>query len=166
MQEKTDEYLTTEAIDLDHLENKSKTCKWASAFIMEVPVKFSCSHPQKTQPQYTTNVCVSISNNTFALIYNKLHFFLSKEAAFLINYNLILLWCLGTWKAWRILIPTVLFSTLLACLILRKILMNSFKQSLDTPLGNTLPIPLLVQAHVDEHENVAALEVINVVLLS
>lgn len=44
--------------------------------------------------------------------------------------------------------------------------MNSFKQSLDTPLGNILPIPLLVQAHVDEHENVAALEVINVVLLS
>lgn len=57
MQEKTDEYLITEAIDLDHLENKSKTCKWASDFIMEVPGKFSCPHPQKTQPQYTANVC-------------------------------------------------------------------------------------------------------------
>lgn len=50
MQEKTDTYLITEAIDLDHLENKSKTCKWAD-FIMEVPVKFSCPHPQKTQRQ-------------------------------------------------------------------------------------------------------------------
>lgn len=60
MQEKTDEYLTTEAIDLGHLENKSKTCKWASDFIMKVPVKFSCSHPQKTQPQYTANICVSV----------------------------------------------------------------------------------------------------------
>lgn len=60
MQEKTDEYLTTEAIDLDRLENKSKTWKWASDFTMEVPVKYSCSHPQKTQPQYTANMCVPV----------------------------------------------------------------------------------------------------------
>lgn len=60
MQEKRDEYLTAEAIQLNHLENKSKTCKWASDFIMEVPVKYSCSHPQKTQPQYTANMCVSV----------------------------------------------------------------------------------------------------------
>lgn len=60
MQEKTDEYLTTEAIDLNCLENKSKTCKWASDFIMKVPVKYSCSHPQKNQAQYTANVCPSV----------------------------------------------------------------------------------------------------------
>lgn len=47
MQEKIDGYLTTEAIDLDHLENKSKTCKWAAAFIMETLVKSSCPHLQK-----------------------------------------------------------------------------------------------------------------------
>lgn len=64
MQEKTDEYLTTEAINLDHLENKSKTCKWASAFIMEVPVKFSCSHPQNpslnTQPMCVSALVIAL----------------------------------------------------------------------------------------------------------
>lgn len=99
-------------------------------------------------------------------MYNKLHILLSEKAVFLIKYHLILLWYLGMWNVWRILIPPVLFYTLLACLILCKIRMNSFKQSLDTSLENTLPTPLLVRAHVDEHENAAAIEVINVVLLS
>lgn len=41
--------------------------------------------------------------------------------------------------------------------------MNSFKQSLDFT-GTTLPTPLLAQAHI-EHENAAAIEVLNVLLL-
>lgn len=60
MQEKTDGYLTTEAIDLDHLENKSKTCKWAAAFIMEMPVKSSFSHLQKNGININP-VCLLIS---------------------------------------------------------------------------------------------------------
>lgn len=70
MQEKIDTYLTTKAIHLDHLENKSKLWMWAATFIMEMPVKSSCSHPIKKWHQYTSSVYFNINSNTFALLYN------------------------------------------------------------------------------------------------
>lgn len=93
----------------------------------QVQLFSSTKNPASIHSQY---VCVSISNNTFALMYSKLYFFLKKlffSSTVIWSYW----WCLGTRNAWRILIPSVLFSTLSACLILCKILMNSFKQYLD-----------------------------------
>lgn len=81
MQEKTDGYLTTEAIDLDHLENKSKTCKWTAAFIMEMPVKCSCPHLQKNSINIHP-VCISILALTL-LQYSTIYYtFLSLKKLF------------------------------------------------------------------------------------
>lgn len=71
-------YTTAEGINLDHLKDKSKNCKWAAAFIMEIPAKSSCPYLQKK----TYITCFDISTNAFALLYNTLYFPLSEETIF------------------------------------------------------------------------------------